>query len=264
MPTNTLDLCGPMLKIIHDKFSTDSLTSNQQMTLSISLLDEHERPFILVFPGGGYHHLAEKEGYPVVKWLHSIGYHAGVLYYPIGTIDHLSMVKELEEVFIQLRKHAKKWHITENKIGALGFSAGGHLAGLASTKITNRANALLLCYPVITFTEPFRHAGSREHFLGNPKPSKHLVESYSIEHLINEHTPPTFIWHTADDQSVPIQNTILLANSLARHNIPFEYHVFPSGKHGLGLAKEFPYVERWLSFAEIWLKNIFDQQKLFK
>lgn len=257
-----MDLNVLMLKILYNKFCHDTITSNQQMTLSLSLLDDYERPFILVFPGGGYRHLAEKEGQPVVQWLHSIGYHAGVLYYPVGTIDHLNMVKELEEVFSQLRQHAKKWHIIENKIGAIGFSAGGHLASLASTKITNRVNALLLCYPVITFSEPFGHSGSREHFLGSTHPSKHLVDSYSIEHLIDEQTPPTFIWHTADDQSVPIQNTIFLANSLARHNIPFEYHVFPSGKHGLGMAREFPYVERWLSFAETWLNNIFDEQKL--
>lgn len=248
-----MDLSILMSKIINDNYNHSS-EENQHMTLHLSLLDNKKRPFILVCPGGGYHHLSEKEAQPIVKWLHSIGYHAGILHYPVGTINHASIIKELEEVFSQLRNNAKDWNLLENKIGVLGFSAGGHLASLACTKINNRANALVLCYPVITFTEPYGHSGSREHFLGK-NPPNHLVEAYSIEHLVDENMPPTFIWHTADDQSVPVQNTIMLAESLAKFNIPFEYHIFPSGKHGLALAEESPYVHRWLSLAEAWLKT---------
>lgn len=244
-----------MLKIIHGNHN-HNLEANQHMTLSLSLLDDKKRPFILVFPGGGYHHLAEKEAKPIVNWLHSIGYHAGILYYPVGIINPISIINQLEEVFMQLHSNADNWHLVENKIGVLGFSAGGHLASLACTKISNRANALVLCYPVVTFTEPYGHSGSREHFLGKNLPN-HLVKAYSVEHLVDKNMPPTFIWHTADDQSVPIQNTIMLAESLAKFSIPFEYHIFPSGKHGLALAEDSPYVHRWLSLAEAWLKTIF-------
>ncbi|HWJ77038.1 MAG TPA: alpha/beta hydrolase [Niallia sp.] len=245
-----------MLKIIHGRPDTEIANENQQMTLSLSLLDKNPRPFILVFPGGGYQHLADKEGQPVADWLNSIGYHAGVLYYPIGTIDYKQILKELEEVFIQIRQHKDKWAIVEDQIGVIGFSAGGHLAGLAGTKISERANAMLLCYPVVTFQDPYVHLGSRKNFLGEHF-SNQLIDEFSIEKLIDEFTPPTFIWHTANDGSVTIQNTLKLTESLSKYNIPFEYHVFPSGRHGLALANDDPYIQRWLDFAKEWLNTVF-------
>jgi acetyl esterase/lipase len=166
------------------------------------------------------------------------------------------------------RANAAAWNIQPEKIGILGFSAGGHLAASVAVHADHgdaasadpvarqsaRPNAAILCYPVISFGE-WGHRGSQNNLLG-PAPSPVLVDKMTLEKQVDSSTPPVFIWHTADDAGVPIQNALLFAEALALHKIPFELHVFPQGAHGLGLAHDDPIVSQWTTLCVNWLKKL--------
>ncbi|BAU31639.1 endo-1,4-beta-xylanase B [Microcella alkaliphila] len=138
------------------------------------------------------------------------------------------------------------------RVGVLGFSAGGHLAGhAAATGLTELA---VLCYPVVSMLTP-THAGSRENLLG-PRPGRRARRATSIEHLVTPAMPPTFVWHTADDALVPVEHAYLLGAALARHGVPHALHVYPSGVHGLGLASGSGDAERWTAECAAWLRGL--------
>jgi acetyl esterase/lipase len=166
-----------------------------------------------------------------------------------------------------VRHHAEVWNLDKHKIGILGFSAGGHLAASASTshdtgnaessdKIdqeNSRPDIAILCYPVISFIQHY-HEGSVLNLLGDHSTEK-LRTSLSHENNVSATTPPTFLWHTADDASVPVENSLLYAQSLSKNNVSYEMHIFPNGRHGLGLAKEDPIVGKWTDLCKGWLNN---------
>ncbi|OMD39030.1 GDSL-type esterase/lipase family protein [Paenibacillus odorifer] len=218
------------------------------------LKTDQPRPFILVLPGGGYQHLAKHEGAPVAHWLNSLGIHAGVLDYQVGDFSVTSLLDDVEEALRWIRGASQHWNVISNKVGMIGFSAGGHLASIFSTTRAEKPDLLLLGYPVITFQAPYAHMGSRLHFLGdNPAPAE--LRSFSSESQVTSRTPPTFIWTTANDASVPVENSLLFSNALSEQGIPFELHIFEEGRHGLGLAKEHPHCRQWLSLAANWLRE---------
>ncbi|ANF96315.1 GDSL-type esterase/lipase family protein [Paenibacillus bovis] len=167
-------------------------------------------------------------------------------------IDPSERLQETEEALRLLRQYADEWTILPQQIGLIGFSAGGHLAALTATIGHIRPDLLLLAYPVITFHEPYTHSGSRLHFLG-ASPEPQAIEQYSAEQQVSESTPPTFIWTTADDASVPAVNSLLFSQALVAHHIPHELHLMESGRHGLGLALEHPYCRQWTELAASWL-----------
>jgi acetyl esterase/lipase len=150
----------------------------------------------------------------------------------------------------------------------MGFSAGGHLASTVGThfddgradaedpvdRMSCRPDAMILCYPVITFGE-YRHHGSMINLIGE-NPSDELIKLLSNELHVTPDTPPTFLWHTADDQAVPVQNSLLFAEALRRCGVPFELHIYPHGRHGLGLALGEPSVSSWTELCARWLKNL--------
>jgi acetyl esterase/lipase len=152
-------------------------------------------------------------------------------------------------------------------IGLLGFSAGGHLVATAGThydegqdtgdaveKYSCRPDALILCYPVISFAE-FRHQGSMVNLIGE-NPPEALRQSLSNELQVTADTPPTFLWHTADDAGVPVQNSLLFAQALSANDVEYELHVYRSGQHGLGLAPELPHIASWMDLCAEWLREI--------
>ncbi|MDQ0299305.1 acetyl esterase/lipase [Salibacterium salarium] len=226
-------------------------------------------PAVIVCPGGGYTHRAEHEGEPVAQWLNTIGISAFVLNYRVHPYKHPAPLMDLQRAIRYVRRHAKEWNINGEKIGILGFSAGGHLAATAGTyfdegnikaadsieKESSRPDAIALCYPVISFKE-HRHQGSMEHLLGDDK-DKELQHSLSLETQVSEKTPPTFIWHTADDEAVPVENSLLFASALSKMNVPFECHTFESGRHGLGLVANDSDVSIWTELCENWFKKHF-------
>lgn len=233
----------------------------------ISFLVEGSSGAIIICPGGGYEQLADHEGEPVARWLNEHGISAFVLKYRIAPHREPAPQMDAQRAIRYVRSHAEEFGFDPQKIGILGFSAGGHVAAMTGTvfdseysdsdhieeRISSRPDLMILCYPVITMKE-FGHLGSRKNLLGNT-PSEQIISQYSAETHIGLDTPPTFIWHTANDTSVPVENSLQFARSLSQFNIPYELHIFPEGKHGIGLATELPDVGMWTTLCIGWLKK---------
>lgn len=238
--------------------------------LNLFLLDDGQpHGLVIVFPGGGYNGLAPHEGAPIAKWLNAAGFSAGVLNYRVAPYRHPIPFQDAARAVRTVRAHAAEWGVRAEKIGVLGFSAGGHLAATIATqfeagdvsaadpieRVSSRPDAAVLCYPVITLTRSFAHAGSGQSLLGE-KPAPGLKESLSAENRVTDHTPPCFLWHTAEDDGVPVQNSLAFADALHHQGVPFELHVFPNGRHGLGLANDDPIVSQWQALCANWLKGL--------
>ena len=205
---------------------------------------------VLILPGGGYEYKADHEGAPIAERLNRLGISAAVLDYrvspyraPVPQGDALRAVEVLRGQGCR-------------RVALLGFSAGAHVAASAAylgPEGPSRPDAAVLCYPVITMGA-FTHAGSRDHLLGPDAPDS-LRDQWSVEKHIPENAPPAFIWHTADDGAVPVQNSLALAQALAERHIPCELHIWPHGHHGLGLAEDLPDIGRWPVLAAEWLRR---------
>ncbi|HYH04090.1 MAG TPA: alpha/beta hydrolase [Bacillota bacterium] len=223
---------------------------------------------VIIFPGGGYHHRAKHEGEPVALWLNKLGISAFVVDYRVAPAKYPFPILDGKRAVRYVRTHGEQWGIAPDKIGVLGFSAGGHLAATVGTQFdtgnpespdpveqtSSRPDTLILCYPVISFDE-YRHAGSVANLLGDD-PNPELIRKMSLQYQVSGNTPPTFLWHTANDASVPVENSLLFAGALSQHQVPFELHIFPEGRHGLGLAAEQPTVAVWHDLCATWLRKI--------
>ena len=229
---------------------------------------------IIICPGGGYvMRSMRKEGREVAEWYAKRGTHAFVLKYRLGKFDgtgarHPDMLHDLQRAVRYVRFHAAELGVNPDMIGVMGFSAGGHLAAAVSThfdageanatdqveRVSCLPNFAVLAYPVIIMNGPHTHWGSRRFLLG-PTPDPKAVEDMSLEHQVKPITPPTFIFHTSDDKSVDVENSVLYYLALRKMGIPAEMHIFQHGPHGVGLAKEDPTLSEWTVLLETWLKN---------
>lgn len=222
---------------------------------------------IIVLPGGGYVGRAEHEGRPIAEWLNDIGLHAFVLDYRVAPNKHPLPLNDAKRAIRLVRSRAAEFGVDPDRIGILGFSAGGHLASTAGThydkgntessdpleRVSSRPDLMVLCYPVISFSE-HRHHGSLVNLIGEDA-SQELRDLLSSELQVTEETPPTFLWHTADDGSVPVQNSLMFAQALSSNKVPYELHVYESGRHGLGLATDQPGADTWILSCANWLKR---------
>jgi acetyl esterase/lipase len=218
---------------------------------------------MLICPGGGYAGLAAHEGKGYAEWLAENGVTGFVLKYRLGSAGyrHPVMLEDVSRAMRLVRSRASEWKIDQNRIGIIGSSAGGHLASTLLThfdsgspasedpveRASSRPDLGILCYPVITMGEK-THQGSKRNLLGD-HPSDELVKLLSNELHVTSDTPPTFLFHTAEDPTVPVQNSIMFANALAEHHVPFELHVYEKGRHGIGIANGHPWTKeclRWL------------------
>ncbi|MBI3974078.1 MAG: alpha/beta hydrolase [Chloroflexi bacterium] len=230
---------------------------------------DHTRAAVVVCPGGGYARRAPHESGPVARWLNTLGLHAFVLDYRVAPHRHPVPLGDARRALRFVRHHAREWRVDPQRIGILGFSAGGHLAASVSTHFDDgnpeaddpiehhscRPDLAILCYAVITFGDAFRHTGSMRNLLGDDPPEA-LRRLLSNELHVTADTPPTFLWHTAEDAGVPVENSLLYAAALSRHKVPFELHVYPTGKHGLGLAQDHPQVRNWTELCAVWLRSM--------
>lgn len=236
-----------------------------------------KRPIIVICPGGGYEHLSEREGEMTALQFNSMGYHAIVVKYSVAPAVYPTALCELASVIAMVYEKAEEWHIDTDKIVVQGCSAGGHLAAsfcmnwskpfLSETLHVPTEHlkpaGMMLNYPVIT-SGPFSHPGSFVHLLGER--FEELKEEMSLEKKVNEDTPKAFVWHTFTDSSVPVENSLLLVSALKQHNISTEFHMYPNGEHGLGLANELTATPEgkgiqaectsWIDLAHTWLKNL--------
>lgn len=223
---------------------------------------------IIVFPGGGYSHLSEiKEGSAVAEWLNSLGITAFVLRYRLGMRYRApAQLQDAARALRIVRARAKEWNLDANRIGILGFSAGGHLAATLGThfdvgksdandpidRVSARPDLMVLVYPVITMGE-FTHTGSKKYLLGD-NPSPDLVRNYSNELWVTKDTPPTFLVHSVADPGVPVANSLLFAEALRKAGVPFEMHLYEKGPHGFGLAPNDPILSSWTGRCADWLR----------
>jgi len=225
---------------------------------------------VIICPGGGYWALAiSHEGSKIAEWLNSMGITAFVLKYrlpdnSIMTDKSIGPMQDGQEAIRIVRRQAKEWGINPNKIGIMGFSAGGHLASTLSTHFLEkvyepadstsaRPDFSILIYPVISMDSSITHLGSRNNLLGE-KPSRELIKHFSNELQVSKQTPPAFLIHSIDDNAVPVQNSINYAMALKKFNIPCELHIYETGGHGYGLGRSSDTESTWPDACEKWLK----------
>src|SRR3989440_3501469 len=222
---------------------------------------------IIVCPGGGYEHLSDREGGPIAERLNSMGIVAFVLKYRIGPrYHHPAPLQDAARAIRLVRARAKEWGLDPERIGILGFSAGGHLASTAEThfdsgkldasdpieRVSYRPNLMILIYPVITMSEK-THGGSKKQLLGD-NPSPELVALLSNEEHVTKDTPPTFIVHTFTDTAVPVENSLMFVEALRRAGVSFEFHLYERGAHGFGLGTKDPILATWPARCADWLR----------
>ncbi len=272
-----------------EKFKIAAEGSGENANLKTYIIDSSEqmkynkRPLVLICPGGGYGFVSDREAEVMALQFTAMGYHAAVLTYSTYPVRYPAQILEVAQAWKLIRENAEEWNVLSDKTVILGCSAGGHLAasyslfcgedfvtksvGLVADEL--RPAGMILCYPVITSGE-FSHRDSFATLLGGDYESlvgTELLEKVSLEKQVTEKAPPAFIWHTYTDNVVPVENSLLFASALRKHNVNCELHIFPDGGHGLGLASELSQDSNgwgvqeeckiWIRLAEVWLKNKF-------
>ncbi len=225
---------------------------------------------VIVAPGGGYQNLAmEHEGRQFAYWFNAMGVTAFVLKYRLGPRYHHPIeLGDAQRAIRTVRARAAEFAVIPDRIGMMGFSAGGHLTSTAGThfdsgkadasdaidRVSSRPDFLILGYPVVSFDAAITHAGSLRNLLGeNPDPK--LVEDLSNDLRVTAQTPPTFIFHTTNDNAVPVENSVRFYLALRKAKVPVEMHVFESGPHGVGMALNDPSLSQWPQLLMTWMRT---------
>lgn len=245
----------------------DDPTDNPSLTIYLPDPAKAVGAGVVICPGGGYVNLAmDHEGKQVAEWLNTQGMAAFVLKYRLGPRYHHPIeLQDAQRAIRIVRSDAARFGVKPDRIGIWGFSAGGHLASTAAThfdsgdagsidpidKVGSRPDFAILGYPVLSMHEPYVHAFSRKMLLGdNPDPK--LVDLLSNELQVTAQTPPTFLFHTNDDNGVPPENSVLFYLALRKAHVPAEMHIFEHGAHGVGLAPKDPVLSIWPTLLANW------------
>jgi acetyl esterase/lipase len=218
---------------------------------------------VLVVPGGGYTFLAEgHEGKEIAAFFNSKGYDAIVLHYRVNDTAqqgarYPAQYNDAVTAMRLVKSKAATWGLNPEKIGVIGFSAGGHLASCLATMIQagSKPAFAVLVYPVISLDTPYRHAGSATMLLGN-KPGPGMIDSLSTQHRVSAQTPPVMLIHATDDKVVPVENSLLFYDALRAHQVPATLHVYDHGGHGFGLAVKDPVLNTWPALCISWLEGL--------
>lgn len=269
-----------------------ALSSRQTPTLTCYINDNssqfapgRKNPAILIAPGGGYCNVCfTREGEPIAFHYLRAGFSAFVLTYSVTPEYYPQQLLEAAAAMLYIRSHAQEWDIDPDKIAISGFSAGGHLAAslgvfwqdpfitdpLKAAAESLRPDAMILGYPVISADPSFCHAGSIQNVSGTTDRDSALYKKMSLENHVTEHTPPAYIWHTADDTCVPVKNSLCFALALSANKVPYELHIFPQGPHGLATADfatnpamDSPYISYsvWIDESLVFLKKLWYTNK---
>ncbi|WP_291287251.1 alpha/beta hydrolase [Flavobacterium sp.] len=251
------------------KVQSTSLVSIPTLSIFLPKDPKPNQTAVLIFPGGGYQHLAiDKEGTKVANWLNRLGIAAFVVKYRLPSDQimknkNTGPLQDAQEAMRYVRQNAAKYGIDSNKIGVIGFSAGGHLASTLATHyddvtyetnstISARPDFSLLIYPVISMQNDITHKGSQTSLLGN-HPSQELLDFYSNEKKVSSKTPATFLIHATDDTVVLAENSINYYLALKKNGVPAELHLYEKGGHGFGLGVN-DTSKFWTKDCEEWLK----------
>jgi acetyl esterase/lipase len=225
---------------------------------------------VVVAPGGGYEHLSMGyEGVDIAHWLNARGVAAFVLTYRLGPKYHYPVELEDAQRAIRIvRANAAEYGVEEDHVGMWGFSAGGHLTATVGTHFDagnagasdaaeqegSRPDFLILAYPVITLEGPYVHGGSKKYLLGDD-PDPALLASLSAQTQVTKDTPPTFLFATTDDKTVPVMNSVMFYEALVKVGVPVEMHLFQHGSHGVGLAPANPELNVWPDLLAKWMRE---------
>lgn len=264
--SNQVPNSKPSLSVEHsDSSNIVRISHVQNPTIDVFLPSKRNATgqAVLICPGGGYGILAyDWEGTDVAKLLNSHGIAAIVLKYRLPDNDsnlepHKSPLMDAQQAMKIIRNHADRWNISSNKIGVMGFSAGGHLASTLGTHFdeASKPNFMALIYPVITMNAAFTHMGSRKNLLGE-NPSDKLIAYYSNELQVTNSTPPTFLLHASDDEAVLVKNSLAFYEALIQHQVATEMHIYPKGGHGFGLGRELGHLSTWPDRLIEWMSYL--------
>lgn len=245
-------------------FAGEALPGLPRLTLYLPSEELNSGQAVIICPGGGYGCLCvPKEGHRIARFLSSHGHAAAVLENRYAPYRHPVPLIDAQRALRTLRHKAESWQIDPDRIGIMGFSAGGHLAGSAATlpcfdqglvhdsidTQSSRPDFAILVYPVISLTHQSAHIGSRDNLLGQEHATG-LAEQLSLENAVTGQTPPTLLIHTNEDASVPPEHSLLFYQALREHKVPAELHIYEKGAHGIGLAENHPWgaaALRWLA-----------------
>ena len=227
---------------------------------------------LIICPGGGYGGLAmDHEGKQMVQWANSIGLTAVLCDYRHRGkgYGHPAPLQDAQRAVRTVRAKAAEWNIDPNKIGIIGFSAGGHLVSTVITQFdtgdknasdpiaqqSSRPDFAILCYPVISMGSSFTHRGSEVNLLGE-NASKETLQAFASERNVRADTPPTFLMHTLEDKPVPVENSLVFYQAMVAKQVPGELHVYQKGPHGVGLARSIPGTSDWPVACQRWLAQL--------
>ena len=268
------------LKDYYPFLGEDGCDPTVEIYLPYNMTEMHrendKRPCMIVCPGGGYGMCSQRESEPIALHFLPQGYNVFTITYSVAPHCFPTQLREGAAVMELIYKNADVWNCDTSKIAIIGFSAGGHLAAHYSTMFdckevrevfpeSKSVNASVLCYPVITSDPAHAHMGSFYNLLGKKDISNEEIEYFSCDRNVKDSTPPAFIWHTAEDNCVPVMNSLLYAEALNKHKIPFELHISPFGGHGSStcdaqtldtVSTGLAHANAWLSSLKIWLKLI--------
>lgn len=250
----------------------DKPADKPTLTVYLPDADKANDAAVVICPGGGYANLAvDHEGQQIAQWLNSMGVAGFILEYRHRKrgYGHPAPLQDAQRAIRTVRARAKEFKIDPQRIGIMGFSAGGHLTSSAGThfdagdvkaadpiqRVSCRPDFMILCYPVIAFDEPYTHRGSQHNLLGKDAPAA-LVKEMSSEKQVTKDTPPTFLFHTDEDKAVPAENSVQFYLALRRAGVPAELHIYRRGPHGIGLNRQPGATATWPKRAEQWMKEM--------
>ena len=261
------------LKNIFPQLGEQGGNSKLEVYLPEPMIDmgwaDKKRPCIVICPGGGYGGISSREGEPIAWKFLEGGYNAFVVTYSVAPYRFPQQLREIAAVMELIYQNADKWLCDVTKIAIMGFSAGGHLAAHYSNMYncqevrelfpeSKPVQATILGYPVITSDLAYANTGTFKNLLGEYPEESDI--RFSCETMVSEQTPPAFLWHTAADELVPVENSMLYAGALSRYKIPFELHIYPFGRHGLATVNELTCDENWVDTrakrARVWMESV--------
>jgi len=245
-------------------------TDRPTLTVYLPSGENATKTGVVIAPGGGYQHLAtEKEGTAIARWLNARGVAAFVLKYRLGPKYHYPVeLEDAQRAIRTVRANAAEYGVAKDHVGMCGFSAGGHLTATAGTHFDagnaqstdpierqgSRPDFMVLSYPVITLEDPDAHKPSRKYLLGDD-PDPRLVKALSLETQVTKETPPTFLFATTEDKTVPVINSVMFYEALVKAGVPAEMHLFQHGAHGAGLAAANPELSVWPDLMIKWMRE---------
>lgn len=245
-------------------------TIEQTPVIKSYVVEGENRPAVVFFPGGTYHHISVKESNEITKILNELGISVFLVEYRCTPYTEEAILADAYRAMRYVRTNAEKYNIAADKVGVMGCSAGGHLAATVSTlfdeakvylndeidAVSARPDFAILSYPVISFADELTHKDSRTNFTGSEEPDAEIIEKYSNEKNVTKNTPPTFIWHTMTDPYVPVGNSLEYVAALVKSRVPCELHIYPKGGHGLASAKGVEGAENWSAQLGIWFATM--------